>query len=251
MKKRFFIALLLGLLLPGVATERALAAPFEPDTYTITIYEIGLFRSAPNTPNETDGVDFSDSVAIYQSSAGDEVTVIKGSPTTLNGTITRPPDGTYTHGYVIMKPEIKLKGSDGTVYSKAATNSLLSTTGYTANTGAAPAAETTWVMNCVGVDGTTPEFSSSISGGNVYLLDMVSHTLPATLPDSPLTTHRIVGIIALNATIDNTVTGADYRFDVTNGANVATVAVPTGANPGATGSIMFPGNIVIDARLLQ
>jgi len=242
MKKRFFIALLLGLLLPGVATDRALAA-FEPDTYTITIYEIGLFRSDPGTPTTSAGIDFSNAVPVYESSAGEVVSVIKGSPTTLNGTITRPPDGTYTHGYVIMKPEIKLKGSDGTVYSKAATNSLLSTT-YTANTGAAPpAAETTWVMNCVGVDGTNPEFSSSISGGNVYLLDMVSHTLPATLPDSPLTTHRIVGIIALNATIDNTVTGADYRFDVTNGANVIDVA--------EVGSIMFPGDIVIDARLLQ
>lgn len=85
----------------------------EPGTYAITIYEIGLCRIEPSAPTATVSIDIASScVTTFKSDNGAEISVAKGTATALSGgTITAPPIGAYTHGYVIMSPVFKISGS--------------------------------------------------------------------------------------------------------------------------------------------
>jgi len=258
MKKRIYIALLLSAMMPAMAGN-ALASStgevlFEPDAYGITIYEIGLFRSNPTR----DPIDFSDAVVVYENSSGEDITVVDGAPTILSGTINRPPNGTYTHGYVIMKPEIRLtaKYTTGvTTYFTKGTDLSISGFGsglrndssladYLAGSDVDDYGETVWTMDGLGLSATYPVFEGEITGGNVYL---TAGDYSIATPSSAVTSAcRIVGIIDFGSvTIDDSVTGVDYKFKVTEGA-VFQPLDQTGTN-----YAIYPGEIKLDARLLN
>lgn len=83
----------------------------EPDKYKITIYEIGLCKSAPGEPTTSAAVDLSNCSAIFTSAQGQEISVVTGAATSLpTSMITPPPVGAYTHGYVINSPTFKVSG---------------------------------------------------------------------------------------------------------------------------------------------
>ncbi len=103
----------------------------EPGTYVTTIYEIGLCRIEPSAPTATVAMDIASScVATFQSASGTEVSVRKGVASSLSGgTITAPPIGAYTHGYVILSPVFKISGSFTFESTRRPENDLSSSAG--------------------------------------------------------------------------------------------------------------------------
>ncbi|KZK73651.1 MAG: hypothetical protein A3K90_08545 [Pelodictyon luteolum] len=111
MKIRVIAFLLLVALFMGSHEARAVSF-FEPDEFRMAVIEMGLLKSNPGTPDADTPLDFSSAVKVYQSqsSSGDEVIVRNGVSSSLPGTINRPPDGTYSYGYVVIDPTFKVKG---------------------------------------------------------------------------------------------------------------------------------------------
>lgn len=232
----------------------------EPDSYRVFIYEVGFCTELPVTPTTSVAFDAGESaVKLYESGSEPlRLEVQNGRSSVLSSLLERPPDGTYTHGYVIMKPEIRLTAqyvSGGTTYyTKAASLDISGFGGalqniqnapqgvgpYQASSAVGEYGETVWTMDALGLDDNyEPVFKGVITGGNVYL----------TAGDYSIATdsaaaYRIVGIIEFGSvTIDDSVTGVDYKFKVTEGA----IFQPLGG----TNYAIIPGEIKLDARLLN
>ena len=73
-----------------------------PDFYEIVIYKMYLCTSAPTIPTVTAVVDLTNCSQIFNSASGSTANVAQGAEVDLTGTYTRPPTGTYTHGYAMM-----------------------------------------------------------------------------------------------------------------------------------------------------
>ena len=88
----------------GVYSETEIKSGCEatPDFYEIVIYKIYLCTSTPTIPTVTAAVDLTNCSQIFNSEAGATANVAQNSDVDLTGTYTRPPDGTYTHGYAMM-----------------------------------------------------------------------------------------------------------------------------------------------------
>ncbi|WP_422669381.1 hypothetical protein [Candidatus Methylopumilus planktonicus] len=124
MKKIFIlIFIFLSLILPltlkaaacntnpsGAITNTSGTCTSTPDTYIIHIYKSGLCNgidpSSATIPNLN-----SQCVTTFDSGASPlSVTVQNGISSPLaSGTITRPPNGTYTHGFVLIRKDIDMK----------------------------------------------------------------------------------------------------------------------------------------------
>ena len=76
----------------------------QPDEYEIVIYKLYLCTSSPTLPTTTSAVDLTSGGCeqIFNNSSGATAAVTQGSELDLTGTYTRPPNGTYTHGYAVM-----------------------------------------------------------------------------------------------------------------------------------------------------
>ena len=88
----------------GVYSETEIKSGCEatPDFYEIVIYKIYLCTSTPTIPTVTAAADLTNCSQIFNSDAGATANVAQNSDVDLTGTYTRPPDGTYTHGYAMM-----------------------------------------------------------------------------------------------------------------------------------------------------
>ena len=88
----------------GVYSETEIKSGCEatPDFYEIVIYKMYLCTSTPTIPTVTATVDLTNCSQIFNSNAGASANVAQNSDVDLTGTYTRPPDGTYTHGYAMM-----------------------------------------------------------------------------------------------------------------------------------------------------
>ena len=88
----------------GVYSETEIKSGCEatPDFYEIVIYKMYLCTSTPTIPTVTAAVDLTNCSQIFNSDAGATANVAQNSDVDLTGTYTRPPDGTYTHGYAMM-----------------------------------------------------------------------------------------------------------------------------------------------------
>ena len=73
-----------------------------PDSYEIVIFEMYLCPSAPTTPTTTATADLTNCSQIFNNASGATANVSQGGSVDLTGTYTRPPDGSYTHGYARM-----------------------------------------------------------------------------------------------------------------------------------------------------
>ena len=74
----------------------------KPDLYEIVIYKLYLCTSIPTEPTTTSTVDLTPCSQVFNSDSGATASVSQGSEIVLDGTYTRPPIGTYTHGYAFM-----------------------------------------------------------------------------------------------------------------------------------------------------
>ena len=73
-----------------------------PDFYEIVIYKMYLCTSAPTIPTTSATVDLTNCSQVFNSASGSTTNVSQGASVDLTGTYTRPPTGTYTHGYAMM-----------------------------------------------------------------------------------------------------------------------------------------------------
>ena len=80
-----------------------------PESYEIVIFEMYLCTSAPTTPTTSATVDLTNCSQIFNNASGATANVSQGGSVDLTGTYTRPPDGSYTHGYARMDNTFGIK----------------------------------------------------------------------------------------------------------------------------------------------
>ena len=73
-----------------------------PALYEVVIYKLYLCTSAPTEATTSSTVVLTPCSQIFNNSSGATASVTQGSEIVLDGTYTRPPAGTYTHGYAYM-----------------------------------------------------------------------------------------------------------------------------------------------------
>ena len=73
-----------------------------PDIYEVVIYKLYLCTSAPTEATTSSTVVLTPCSQIFNNASGATASVTQGSDIDLDGTYTRPPNGTYTHGYAYM-----------------------------------------------------------------------------------------------------------------------------------------------------
>ena len=73
-----------------------------PNLYEIVIYKLYLCTSIPTEPTTTSTVDLTPCSQVFNSDSGATASITQGTNIVLDGTYTRPPNGTYTHGYAYM-----------------------------------------------------------------------------------------------------------------------------------------------------
>jgi hypothetical protein len=101
-----------------------------PITYKVKIYEMGLCTASPYGAAKTANLfDTASCVVTYTDAAPVEVDIAAtiGGAVQLNGTSTPPPNGSYTHAYMLMSKDFKVSGSitnggGATYYSKGSGN---------------------------------------------------------------------------------------------------------------------------------
>ena len=86
----------------GVVTVIDNGCDSEPDLYEAVIYKLYLCTSAPTVPTTSSTVVLTSCSQFFNSASGATVSVASGEVIDLDGTYTRPPNGTYTHGYAYM-----------------------------------------------------------------------------------------------------------------------------------------------------
>ncbi len=241
-----------------------------PDEQIIAIYSIKLCRNKPSAPSLAAMSDLSSCQAIFDSTnnAGSEVSIKLGETTALtNGTVRVPDAGTYTHLYVELNPEVKIKTSakfDKIMASTNGTSSGLYCWSKQANTynfannyqGSLPDATVCGNEAATSVDPTSVFFNSLSDdsrspGGTGFVTTMTNiptseggrSTLDAFLigTDSKLVAlqtintmgdvKRLVGIITLpngGVTVNAATTGLVIGYNNTLGSQLSTQTLEVG-----------------------
>ena len=73
-----------------------------PALYEVVIYKLYLCTSAPTEATTSSTVVLTPCSQIFNNSSGATASVTQGAEIVLDGTYTRPPAATYTHGYAYM-----------------------------------------------------------------------------------------------------------------------------------------------------
>ena len=73
-----------------------------PALYEVVIYKLYLCTSSPTEATTSSAVVLTPCSQVFDNSSGATASVTQGAEISLTGTYTRPPDGTYTHGYAFM-----------------------------------------------------------------------------------------------------------------------------------------------------
>ena len=73
-----------------------------PAEYEIVIYKLFLCTSIPTEATTSSAVVLTPCSQVFNNASGATAAVTQGAEIVLDGTYTRPPNGTYTHGYAYM-----------------------------------------------------------------------------------------------------------------------------------------------------
>ena len=102
-----------------------------PSSYSITVYEMGLCTSHPyGASKDSSTFDASTCEVVYSdaNAASTDIAGSIGTTSSLPGTSTLPPSGTYAFPYILFKNEFKVSGTftsaNGTVTTSDAGNAL-------------------------------------------------------------------------------------------------------------------------------
>ena len=234
-----------------------------PDKFELTIYEMGLCTSDPISGSAGSKIwDKSTCVTTMIDSSGVTVDLAPGSSSSKTATLpsseTRPPSGTYTHGFVLLSNVIGLRGSytfsDGTRYYSTPGIDEQDNTPYGLPVeGNADAQDHTDIVDQVGDDPYPMEmspvpFPASQGGGNVSALllkdcDHISNQCTGTSPKaaSAAEAKRIFAVFETNSGVpvvitDNT-TGLEIELSVKNAGY--TIGVAAGSGVTSFGSAPF------------
>ena len=83
-----------------------------PDVYQIELYDVGFCTSAPNAPTTEAGFEASaeNCASLFANSSGETLDLAVGVSLNMSSDINIP-NGTYTHGYVVMKNSFGIKAT--------------------------------------------------------------------------------------------------------------------------------------------
>jgi len=109
----------------GVVTVIDNGCDSEPDLYEAVIYKLYLCTSAPTVPTTSSTAVLTSCSQFFNSASGATVSVASGEVIDLDGTYTRPSNGTYTHGYAYMENYF------GVTWSSQIASSMTGSTGGT------------------------------------------------------------------------------------------------------------------------
>ena len=137
-----------------------------PALYEIVIYKLYLCKSIPTEPTTTSTVDLTPCSQVFNNDSGATASVTQGTNIVLDGTYTRPPNGTYTHGYAYM---------DNTFGITWAGELSASMTGMTGGTGV---------------------FCGTVAGSGTHAKAATSHTNSSVCGSSPITAGKFVETLA-------------------------------------------------------
>ena len=138
----------------------------KPDLYEIVIYKLYLCTSIPTEPTTTSTVDLTPCSQVFNSDSGATASITQGTNIVLDGTYTRPPNGTYTHGYAYMD------NTFGITWSGELSASM---TGMTGGTGV---------------------FCGTVAGSGTHAKAATSHTNSSVCGSSPITAGKFVETLA-------------------------------------------------------
>jgi len=151
------------------ATAYGSNCSYQPDSFTIKIYEMKLCSSAPTAPTTSAVTVTTSCQDVMTNATGSTVTVVKGSNTALTGTITRPANGTYTHAYIRIGKDFLIKDAEEFTSSHTGSRSgtgkfcaTHETSGVVCDTSAVTAGEQTMALN--DMDGPAGSFVDSKTG---------------------------------------------------------------------------------------
>lgn len=231
----------------GAITDTNVNCQAQPEGYKVTIYKLMLCTSLPTAPTNATAIDLSNCSTVFQNDSGTQVGITLNGSTQLNGTITRPPNGTYSHAVVIISPQFQVKSqftfspsrsnygntSSGTVcWSKAGDfygnrTSRVSLVdcggsvgaGYdytTTNTNGADYVGGAWVM--------TKDFGSVI----VHLVTS-SLALATSTSDALGNVSRVIGVVPASTpwVITDATSNFDVSFSISRGATVEMNSINT------------------------
>ena len=94
-----------------------------PAVYEIVIYKLYLCTSSPTEATTSSAVVLTSCSQVFNSVSGATAAVTQGAEIVLDGTYTRPPNGTYTHGYAYMDNTFGLTWAGELSGSKTGTSS--------------------------------------------------------------------------------------------------------------------------------
>jgi len=83
----------------------------QPDVYKLTVYEMKLCTAAITAPTTSSAVGTTTCQAVLTNTSPSATTITKGGSSAVAGTITRPPNGTYTHGYMLVSNALTVSDS--------------------------------------------------------------------------------------------------------------------------------------------
>ena len=83
----------------------------EPDFFQLIVYDMMLCSAAPTAPTTAAAMVLTNCQSVLTSVGGATVSVTNGGSSTISGTITRPDNGTYTHGYIRISNDFVIADS--------------------------------------------------------------------------------------------------------------------------------------------
>ncbi len=97
--------------LPSAGQNSSAMCSTQPDTYKLTIYQLKLCTSAITAPTTSSAAVTTSCQDVLTENNPSATTITKGSNTSISGTLTRPPNGTYTHGYALLSNALSISDS--------------------------------------------------------------------------------------------------------------------------------------------
>jgi len=190
-----------------------------PDIYKIMVFEMGLCKTVPTLANRATAC-----TSVSSIPAGTVITVAMGTDSAIPGAFTRPVNGSYTHGYVILAPEFRLTAtktfsSNLTGQSNTAGDTCWTLAGSTRDSNVATAydgatptvigAQATWLADCGTAASAAPAETIIIQdafGGDTIESGNADATAQATVNGVTIKAHLTDDTMAANATTSAAVT---------------------------------------------
>jgi hypothetical protein len=144
-----------------------------PDTYEVIAYEMYLCTSQPTAPTTTSAMGLDNCFKNWEFSSGATLSVQQNETIDVPGTMTRPPNGTYTYGVMLIDNTFGI--TQAMQFDEAVT----------------------------GQDGTSGVFCASVAGSEQYGSSNVRPSASSTCGSSAITPGKFVETLT---TFDNTFT---------------------------------------------